>query len=144
MGPRARYLRSGGSCRRAHLARPIPAVNHKLIDETDIAPSAQDPGVGAVRLATGVDRLGVGVHLPGSDKRGGAKRRAHSALRRRRRGKSTSPSSWRRALKTLEEHPEAEFNRRSPAGKKVSVADLIVSGGCAGVEQGGRRMPVTP
>ena len=56
------------------------------------------------------------------------------ASRRRTGGKSTSLPNWRRSLKTLE-GIQSEFNSAQSGGKKVSLADLIVLAGCAGVEQ---------
>ena len=65
MGPRARYLGPEVPTEELIWQDPIPAVDHPLIDDKDIAAlKAQDPGVGPVRLAAGLDGLGVGVHLP--------------------------------------------------------------------------------
>ena len=79
MGPRARYLGPGGSGGRTHLARPDPRGQPQADRrEGHCRPQGQDPCFGAVRLATGFDRLGVGVHLPRLRQARRCERRAHS------------------------------------------------------------------
>ena len=79
MGPRARYLGPEVPAEELIWQDPIPAVDHTLIDEKDIAAlKAQDPGFGPVGLAAGLDRLGVGVHLPRLRQARRRERRAHS------------------------------------------------------------------
>ena len=78
MGPRARYLGPEVPAEELIWQDPIPAVDHKLIDEQDIAAlKAQGPGFGLVGLSTGFDRLGVGVHLPRLRQAWRRERRAH-------------------------------------------------------------------
>ena len=96
-------------------------------------PQGQGPGVGAVRLAVGFDRLGVGVHLPWLRQARRCERRAHSP--RAAEGLGGQPAAQlAKVLKTLE-GIQSEFNKAQSGGKKVSLADLIVLAGCAGVEQ---------
>ena len=149
MGPRARYLGPEVPAEELIWQDPIPAVNHKLIDAQDIASlKAQDPGFRPVRLGTGFDRLGVGVHVP----------RLRQARRRQRRPHSSGPAEGlgsQPACPTGEGaasprgHPEG-VQQRAVGGKKVSLADLIVLGGCAGVEQAAKNaghkvtVPFTP
>src|SRR5436190_15464314 len=65
MGPRASYLGPEVPGEELIWQDPIPAVNHELIDAQDVAAlKGKDPGVGAVRLGAGFDRVGVGVHVP--------------------------------------------------------------------------------
>jgi catalase-peroxidase len=148
MGPRSRYLgpESRGG---ADLAGPGPAVDHELIDAQDIAASRQDPRLGTVDLGAGLDRLGVGVHLP----------RLRQARRRQR---GAHPPGAAEGLGSQPAGPAGEGARRpsrasrrsstsaQSGGKKVSLADLIVLGGCAGVEQAAKNaghdvtVPFTP
>ena len=97
----------------------------------------------------GLHRLGVGLHLPRLRQARRRQRRAASASPRRRTGPSTSPSNSRRCYETLE-GIRNEFNAAQTGGKKVSLADLIVLAGCAGVEQAANsaghdvKVPFTP
>ena len=78
MGPRARYLGPVVPAEELIWQDPVPAVDHALIDEQDIAAlKAQDPRLGPVRLATGLDRLGVGVDVPRLRQARRRERRAH-------------------------------------------------------------------
>ncbi len=98
--------------------------------------------------ATGLDRLGVGVDLPRLRQARRGERRRAFASRRRRTGKSTSRLNWRQVLQKLEQI-QKEFNSQS-GGKQVSLADLIVLGGCAAVEAAAKKaghdvtVPFTP
>jgi len=134
MGPRARYL--GPEVPTEHLIwqDPIPAVNHKLIDAQDIA------ALKAKILASGLSisellstAWASASTFRGSDKRGGANG-ARIRLAPQRDWEVNQPAQLTKVLKTLEGIQTA-FNRSQSDGKKVSLADLIVLGGCAGVEQ---------
>ena len=127
---------SARSCRRRSLIwqDPIPAVDHPLIDETGYRRAeGEDPRVRPVGLAAGLDGLGVGLDLP----------RFRQARRRERRAHSPGPQKdWEvnqpAQLATVLQKLEAiqkEFNGSATGGKKVSLADLIVLGGCAAVEK---------
>ena len=134
MGPRARYLGPEVPAEELVWQDPIPAVDHKLIDEKDIAAlKAQDSVFGFVRLSTGFDRLGIGVHLPWLRQTWRRERRTDSPDAAK--GLGSQPAGeLAKVLKTLE-GIQSEFNGKQSGGKKVSLADLIVLAGCAGVEQ---------
>jgi catalase-peroxidase len=134
MGPRSRYL--GPEVPKEDLLwqDPIPAVDHKLVDEKDIA------GLKGRILASG---LSVGELVStawasastfrGSDMRGGANG-ARIRLAPQKDWQVNQPKQLVKVLKTLE-GIQSEFNGAQKGGKKVSLADLIVLAGCAGVEK---------
>ncbi len=97
MGPRVRYLGPEVPAEELIWQDPIPAVNHKLIDDTGRGRTQEEgPRVRSVRLRTGLDRLGVGFHLPRLRPARRRQRRPRSPAPRRRIGKSTSPPNWQR------------------------------------------------
>jgi len=134
MGPRARYLGPEVPVEELIWQDPIPAVNHKLIDEKDIT---------ALKTQT----LGSGLSVPelvstawasastfrGSDKRGGANG-ARIRLAPQKDWEVNQPAQLAKVLKALE-GIQSTFNGAQSGGKRVSLADLIVLGGCAAVEQ---------
>src|SRR5437867_3196540 len=149
MGPRARYLGSEVPAEELIWQDPIPAVNHKLIDEQDIASLKRK--ILASRLS--VSRLvstawASASTFRGSDKRGGANG-ARIRLAPQKDWEVNQPAQVAKVLKTLE-GIQSEFNRAQSGGKKVSLADLIVLAGCAGVEQAAKNgdhavmVPFTP
>src|SRR5205814_6994917 len=117
---------------------PVPAVTHKLIDEQDI---------GALKgkiLASGlsVSQLvstawASAATFRGSDKRGGANG-ARIRLAPQKDWEVNQPAQLAKVLETLE-GIRKEFNAAQTGGKKVSLADLIVLGGCAAVEQAAKK-----
>ncbi len=134
MGPRARYLGPEVPAEGLIWQDPIPAVNHKLIDAQDIA------SLKGKILASGlsVSQLGSTAWASastfrGSDKRGGANG-ARIRLAPQKDWEVNQPIQLKTVLQTLEGIQE-EFNSKQSGGKKVSLADLIVLGGCAGVER---------
>jgi catalase-peroxidase len=134
MGPRARYLGAEVPAEELIWQDPIPAVNHKLIDAADIA------ALKAKILASGltVSELvatawASASTFRGSDKRGGANG-ARIRLTPQKYWDVNQPAQLGKVLDTLEVIQKA-FNSTGPSGKKVSLADLIVLAGCAGVEQ---------
>ncbi len=134
MGPRARYLGPEVPKEELIWQDPIPAVNHKLIDAQDIA------ALKAKILASGLSvselvsaAWASAATFRGSDKRGGANG-ARIRLAPQKDWAVNQPAQLSRVLKTLE-GIHAEFNSAQTGGKKVSLADLIVLGGCAGIEQ---------
>ena len=149
MGPRARYLGPEVPAEALMWQDPVPAVNHKLIDEKDIG------SLKAKILASGlpVSQLvstawSSASTFRGSDKRGGANG-ARIRLAPQKDWEVNQPAQLAKVLKTLE-GIQSEFNRAQSGGKKVSLADLIVLGGCAGIEQAAKSaghnvtVPFTP
>jgi len=133
MGPRARYLGPEVPAEELIWQDPIPAVNHQLIDEKDIA------SLKAMILASGlsVSQLvstawASASTFRGSDKRGGANG-ARLRLAPQKDWAVNQPDQLAKVLNTLQ-GIQNEFNNQS-GGKQVSLADLIVLAGCAGVEQ---------
>ena len=141
MGPRARYLGPEVPKEELIWQDPIPAVDHKLIDEKDIA------ALKAKILASGlsVSKLvstawASASTFRGSDKRGGANG-ARIRLAPQKDWEVNQPAELAKVLKTLE-GIQSEFNKSASGGKKVSLADLIVLGGCAGVEAAAKKAGV--
>jgi catalase-peroxidase len=133
MGPRVRYL--GPLVPREELIwqDPIPAVDHPLVDAADIA------ALKARILASGlpISQLvatawASASTFRGSDKRGGANG-ARIRLAPQRQWEVNQPGKLARALE-IYETIQAEFNAAQAGGKRVSLADLIVLGGCAAIE----------
>jgi catalase-peroxidase len=134
MGPRARYLGPEVPAEALIWQDPIPAVDHKLIDEKDIASlkgKILSSGLSVARLVS--TAWASASTFRGSDKRGGANG-ARIRLAPQKSWEVNEPAHLEKALKTLE-GIQSEFNRGQSGGKKVSLADLIVLAGCAGVEQ---------
>jgi len=134
MGPRSRYLGPEVPDEDLIWQDPIPAVDHKLINEQDIA------GLKKKILASGLSISELAYTawssastFRGSDKRGGANG-ARIRLAPQKDWKVNQPKQLEKVLKTLKGF-QKEFNNAQKGGKKVSLADLIVLGGCAGVEQ---------
>jgi catalase-peroxidase len=142
MGPRSRYLGPDVPKEELIWQDPIPAVNHKLIGEKDIA------GLKAKVLASGlsVSQLvatawASASTFRGSDKRGGANG-ARIRLAPQKDWEVNQPKQLAKVLKTLESIQGA-FNQTAKGGKQVSLADLIVLAGCAGVEQAAKNAGIT-
>jgi len=149
MGPRSRYLGPEVPAEELIWQDPVPAVNHPLVD-------AQD--VDALKIRILASGLGVSELIStawasastfrGSDKRGGANG-ARIRLAPQKDWEVNQPPRLAKVLKTLEGIQSA-FNTSAPAGKRISLADLIVLAGCAGVEQAARNaghkvtVPFTP
>ncbi len=141
MGPRSRYLGPEVPAEELIWQDPIPAVNHKLIDEKDVA------SLKAKVLASGlsVSQLvatawASASTFRGSDKRGGANG-ARIRLAPQKDWEVNQPAQLAKVLKTLE-GIQSEFNKSDSGGKKVSLADLIVLGGCAAVEAAAKKAGV--
>jgi catalase-peroxidase len=134
MGPRARYLGSEVPAEELIWQDPIPAVNHKLVDEGDIASLKRTILASGLSVSQLVSTAWASAStFRGSDKRGGANG-ARIRLAPQKEWEVNQPVQLAKALKTLE-GIQGEFNSAQPGGKKVSLADLIVLAGCAGVEQ---------
>src|SRR5512143_3222921 len=149
MGPRARYLGPEVPAEELIWQDPIPAVNHKLIDAQDVASlkgKILASGLSVSRLVS--TAWASASTFRGSDKRGGANG-ARIRLAPQKDWEVNQPAQLAKVLKTLE-GIQGAFNSAESGGKKVSLADLIILAGCAGVEQamkkGGHEgtMPFTP
>jgi catalase-peroxidase len=134
MGPRGRYLGPEVPAEDLIWQDPIPAVNHKLIDAQDVAALKAKILTSGLSISELVSTAWASAStFRGSDKRGGANG-ARIRFAPQKNWKVNQPAQLRKVLKRLEEIQTA-FNRSQSNGKKVSLADLIVLGGCAGVEQ---------
>ncbi|WP_374654193.1 catalase/peroxidase HPI [Dongia sp.] len=138
MGPRARYLGKDVPAEELIWQDPVPAVDHKLIEPNDAA------GLKAQILASGLSiaelvstAWGAASTFRGSDKRGGANG-ARIRLAPQKDWEVNQPQQLAKVLKVLE-GIQAAFNRDEASGRKISLADLIVLAGNAGVEQAARK-----
>jgi len=134
MGPVARYLGPEVPKEELLWQDPIPAVNHPLVDAQDVA------GLKAKVLASGLSVAELvttawasASTFRGSDKRGGANG-ARIRLAPQKDWEVNQPAALAKVLKTLE-GIQAAFNGAQKNGKQISLADLIVLAGCAGVEK---------
>jgi len=149
MGPRARYLGPEVPEEELIWQDPIPAVNHKLIDAQDIASLKGKILASGLSVSELVSTAWASAStFRGSDKRGGANG-ARIRLAPQKDWEVNQPAQLAKVLKTLEGIQSA-FNSAQSGGKKVSLADLIVLAGCAGVEQAAKNaghevtVPFTP
>jgi catalase-peroxidase len=134
MGPRARYLGPEVPAEDLIWQDPVPAVNHKLIDERDIASLKSKILASGLTVSQLVSTAWASAStFRGSDKRGGANG-ARIRLAPQKDWAVNQPQQLAKVLQALEEI-QSEFNKSAAGGKKVSLADLIVLGGCAGIEQ---------
>jgi catalase-peroxidase len=149
MGPKSRYLGPEVPAEDLIWQDPVPVVNHPLVDENDIS------GLKANILASGltVSELvstawASASTFRGSDYRGGANG-ARIRLEPQKSWEVNNPAQLTKVLETLSSIQE-EFNTTASGGKKVSMADLIVLGGCAAVEKAAKdagfnvSVPFTP
>ncbi len=134
MGPRARYLGPEVPAEALIWQDPIPAVNHTLIDAQDIASLKGKILASGLSVSQLVSTAWASAStFRGSDKRGGANG-ARIRLAPQKDWGGNQPAQLAKVLKTIE-GIQSDFNRAQSGGKKVSLADLIVLAGCAGVEQ---------
>jgi catalase-peroxidase len=149
MGPKSRYLGPEVPAEDLIWQDPIPAVNYELIDAKDI----EDLKVKILASGLSVSELvytawASASTFRGSDKRGGANG-ARIRLAPQKDWEVNQPAQLMKVLQTLE-GIQKEFNSAQSGGKRVSLADLIVLGGCAGVEQAAKNagyditVPFTP
>ena len=138
MGPRARYLGPEVPAEELIWQDPIPAVNHKLIDAQDTA------SLKTRILASGLSisqlvltAWAAASTFRGSDKRGGANG-ARIRLAPQKDWEANQPAELAKALKKMETI-QKDFNGAASGGKKVSLADVIVLGGCAAVEEAAKK-----
>jgi len=149
MGPRARYLGPEVPAEELIWQDPIPAVNHKLMDAQDIASLKRKILASGLSVSELVSTAWASAStFRGSDKRGGANG-ARIRLAPQKDWEVNQPAQLAKVLKTLE-GIQSTFNSAQSGGKKVSLADLIVLAGCAGVEQAAKNaghqvtVPFTP
>jgi catalase-peroxidase len=138
MGPISRYLGPLVPAEALLWQDPVPAVDHELIGEQDIA------ALKAKILASGLSisqlvttAWASAATFRGGDKRGGANG-ARIRLAPQKDWEANQPAELAKVLRTLEAI-EKDFNGAQSGGKKVSLADLIVLGGCAAVEEAAKR-----
>jgi len=138
MGPRSRYLGPLVPAEPQLWQDPVPAVDHKLIDEKDVAALKArilKSGLSISQLVT--TAWASAATFRGSDKRGGANG-ARLRLAPQKDWEVNQPAALAKALHALEAI-QKEFNSAPSGGKKVSLADLIVLGGCAAVEEAAKK-----
>jgi catalase-peroxidase len=149
MGPVGRYLGPEVPKETLIWQDPIPAVDHPLVDQADIAAlkaTILESGLSVSQLvSTAWASAGT---FRGSDKRGGANG-ARIRLAPQKDWEINHPDQLANVLVTLE-GIQAAFNSAHPGGKQVSLSDLIVLGGCAGIEHAAKQaghvvtVPFTP
>jgi catalase-peroxidase len=149
MGPRARYLGPEVPAEELIWQDPIPAVNHKLVDAKDIASLKGKILACGLSVPELVSTAWASAStFRGSDKRGGVNG-ARIRLAPQKDWEINQPAKLEEVLKTLE-GIQNEFNQAHSDDRKISLADLIVLAGCAGVEQAARKagfdvmVPFTP
>jgi catalase-peroxidase len=149
MGPRSRYLGPEVPEEELIWQDPVPAVDHELIgaqDVADLKAKILDSGLSVSQLVS--TAWASASAFRGSDKRGGANG-ARIRLAPQKDWEVNQPAQLKKVLQTFE-GVQKEFNSAQSGGKKVSLADLIVLGGCAGVEQAAKNagyqvaVPFTP
>ncbi len=133
MGPRSRYLGPEVPAEVLIWQDPVPAVDHPLVDETAIATLKAELLASGLTVSELVSTAWASAStFRGSDKRGGANG-ARIRLAPQKFWAVNNPSQLGRVLATLES-VQAKFNAAQNDGKRISLADLIVLGGCAGIE----------
>jgi len=149
MGPRARYLGPEVPAEELIWQDPIPAVNHPLVNARDIAALKAKILASGLSVSELVSTAWASAStFRGSDKRGGANG-ARIRLAPQKDWAVNQPAQLAKVLKKLEAIQKA-FNGAQKGRKKISLADLIVLGGCAGVERAaksaghGVKVPFTP
>jgi catalase-peroxidase len=149
MGPRSRYL--GPEIPKEELVwqDPLPAASHKVIDKSDIASLKSKILSSGLTVSELVSTAWASAAtFRGSDKRGGANG-ARIRLAPQKDWEVNQPEQLAKVLHTLEGIQES-FNQAQSEGKQVSLADLIVLGGCAGIEKAAKnaghsvKVPFTP
>lgn len=149
MGPKSRYLGSDVPQEDLIWQDPIPEVTHELVDDNDIAAlkaKILDSGLSVSQLVSAA--WASASTFRGSDKRGGANG-ARVRLEPQNSWEVNNPSNLSEVLRTLE-GIQKDFNDGQSGGKQVSLADLIVLGGCAAIEKAAKdggfdaKVPFTP
>ncbi|GAB4197536.1 MAG: catalase/peroxidase HPI [Thermoflexibacter sp.] len=137
MGPRARYLGAEVPQEELIWQDPIPAVTHELVDEQDITTLKAKVLASGLSVSELVSTAWASAStFRGSDKRGGANG-ARIRLAPQKYWEVNNPTQLAKVLEVLE-GIQKDFNNAQSGNKKVSLADLIVLGGCAAIEQAAR------
>jgi catalase-peroxidase len=139
MGPRSRYLGPEVPAEELIWQDPVPAVDHKLIDAKDIAAlkaKILKSGLSISQLVT--TAWASAATFRGSDKRGGANG-ARIRLEPQKDWEVNQPAQLAKVLQTLEAIQKNFNSSQSKSKKKVSLADLIVLGGCTAVEKAAKK-----
>ena len=150
MGPRSRYLGSEVPEEELLWQDPVPAVTHELIDQQDIDALKGQILASSLTVCQLVSAAWASAStFRGSDKRGGANG-ARIRLAPQKDWEVNQPAQLVPVLQTLEAI-QSTFNNSQSGGKRVSLADVIVLGGCAGIEQAAKnagwydvKVPFTP
>ncbi|MBN2591571.1 MAG: catalase/peroxidase HPI [Sedimentisphaerales bacterium] len=149
MGPRSRYLGQEVPAEELIWQDPVPAVNHELIDEKDITNLKDKILASGLSISQLVSTAWASAStFRGSDKRGGANG-ARIRLAPQKDWEVNQPEQLKAVLQIFE-GIQKDFNSVQSGGKKVSLADLIVLGGCAGIEKAAKNagyditVPFTP
>src|SRR5512136_544254 len=149
MGPRSRYLGPEVPAEELIWQDPVPAVDHVLVDAADIAALKAKILASGLSISELVSTAWASAStFRGSDKRGGANG-ARIRLAPQKDWEVNQPAQLESVLQILE-GIQKEFNSAQSSGKMVSLADLIVLGGCVGVEQAAKKaghditVPFTP
>jgi catalase-peroxidase len=134
MGPRARYLGPEVPAEELIWQDPLPKVDHPLVDDKDVAALKAKVLASGLSVSELVSTAWASASsFRASDKRGGANG-ARIRLAPQKDWEANQPAQLARVLKTLEKI-QSEFNASATGGKKISLADLIVLAGAAGVEK---------
>lgn len=149
MGPVTRYLGPLVPATPQLFQDPLPAVDHELVDEADVAALKRALLASGLSVAQLVSTAWASAAtFRGTDMRGGANG-ARIRLAPQKDWEVNSPAELARVLRSLEQ-VQRDFNAAQGGGKRISLADLIVLGGCAAVEQAARaaghevRVPFRP
>ncbi|KIC30566.1 catalase/peroxidase HPI, partial [Leisingera sp. ANG-S5] len=149
MGPKSRYLGADVPAEDLIWQDPVPAVDHALVDEQDVSQlkkAVLDTGLSVPELVSAA--WASASTFRGSDMRGGANG-GRIRLAPQKDWEVNEPAKLAKVLKALGQ-VQSEFNASASGGKKVSMADLIVLAGCAGVEEAAKAaghpvdVPFTP
>ena len=142
MGPRARYVGTEVPAEELVWQDPVPAVDHKLVDAGDVARLKKDIlGSGLTVSELVRTAWAAAASYRGTDMRGGANG-ARIRLAPQKDWAANDPAELAKVLAKLEQI-QAAFNKAAPGGKKISLADVIVLGGVAAVEQAAKDGGVT-
>jgi catalase-peroxidase len=138
MGPRARYLGPEVPAEELIWQDPIPAVDHPLVEAREVTELKKRIVASGLPIAALIGTAWASAStFRGSDKRGGANG-ARIRLAPQKDWAVNRPATLARVLRGLEDI-RSEFNGARSGGKRISLADLIVLAGCAGVEQAAKK-----